>query len=323
MLRWPICKPQANCHSFITPPLWCFPDMSLALIRLLSSWEWRQKVFIPGHCTTFCQQGTLARVVLVWTRSGACPVPGLEDSAWGETPQWWRHLFSRKWRSAALRWRTLHPSLQSFPCLLGGRVISVSLWNQEQPHGLSSHHHRGRNAGVSSKENPKASHRSLLGRDTWPERGYLARLGAEWGPCGPRLEATCDHSVTSVLTDRCVPHTDCRRQQCAEPSGNKASPSGVLVRNEQCALCVFKWQEVWRFFKTSWMASVSGPGISLDSSSVSLGMFSGRQGGRGGEDLLGHFRVWGVRLLFCTGLWWMARGNQCRSIVGSLSPGAN
>lgn len=148
-------------------------------------------------------------------------------------------------------WRTLHPSLQSFPCLLGGRVIGGT---QEWPHGLFSHHHRGRNAGVSSKENLKAPLPSL--GETPGQRGATSPVWVQSeGPVGSRLEATCDHSVTSsVLTDRCVPHTDRRRQQCAEPSGNKASPSGVLARGEgnkaspsgmlarngQCAVCVFK-----------------------------------------------------------------------------------
>ena len=86
----------------------------------------------------------------------------------------------------------------------------------------------------------------LLGRQTPDQRWATSPAWVQSeGPVCSRLEATCDHSVTSsILTNHCVPHTDRRGQQYAEPSGNKASPSGVLARNEQCAVCVFKWQEV-------------------------------------------------------------------------------
>lgn len=82
----------------------------------------------------------------------------------------------------------------------------------------------------------------LLGRQTPEQRGATSPAWVQSeGPVCSRLKATCDHSITSsTLTDHCVLCTDRRGQQCAEPSGNKASPSGVLARKEQCAVCVFK-----------------------------------------------------------------------------------
>ena len=66
----------------------------------------------------------------------------------------------------------------------------------------------------------------LLGRQTPDQRGATSPAWVQSeGPVCSRLEATCDHSVTSsILTNHCVPHTDRRGQQYAEPSGNKASP---------------------------------------------------------------------------------------------------